>query len=710
MDAGRARARGRDRADGLLLRRPRRPRAVLARRPTRSTAPPSCCGRACRWASSVAAAHHAGRARRVRPRAEPATHLTDRLTRRHMADLEIKNLHVTAGDKQILKGVDLHVRAGEFHALMGPNGSGKSTLANAIMGHPNLEVTEGQILFDGEDITEADPDERARAGLFMAFQYPVAIPGVTVTKYLRMVMNAHREARGEEPISLKDFRKTVEAAMELTQGAARSSRAATSTRASPAARRSAWRSSSSRSSSRRWRCSTRPTRASTSTRSTPSPRGVNTVAAGHRHGRADHHPLPAHPAHGEAAVRAHHVRGPDRQGGRPGARRRSSRSAATAGSATRSRRRGMSLARPRRRPSSRSSRARASPTSTPPRRRRRRGRVIEAMDRYYRDVPREHPPRRLPARRRGDGGLRGRARQGRRVHRLDAPARPSSPATRPRRSTSSRTSWGRANVGAGDLDRGHRRWSTTPTSCRGRCCAQRPGAELAYVADRRRGPARPRRARRAARARAEARRRRARLQRARHDQPDRRDRRAARTPPARSSLVDGAQAVPHMPVDVARARRRLLRLDRPQGLRPDRHRRAARPPRAARGDAAVPRRRAHDRPRRRLRVHLGRAARASSRRARCRSPRRSGSAPPSTASASIGMDAVREHGARRRRLRARAPRARSPGSRSTARADLDAARRAGLVRARRASTRTTSPRSSAARASACAPATTARSR
>ena len=133
-----------------------------------------------------------------------------------MAELQIKNLHVTAADKQILKGVDLHVRPGEFHALMGPNGSGKSTLANAIMGHPNLEVTEGQILFDGEDITEADPDERARAGLFMAFQYPVAIPGVTVAKYLRMVINAHRDARGEQSISLKDFRKTVEAAMELT--------------------------------------------------------------------------------------------------------------------------------------------------------------------------------------------------------------------------------------------------------------------------------------------------------------------------------------------------------------------------------------------------------------------------------------------------------------------------------------------------------------
>jgi Fe-S cluster assembly ATP-binding protein len=134
-----------------------------------------------------------------------------------MAELEIKNLHVSAGDKPILKGVDLRVRSGEFHALMGPNGSGKSTLANALMGHPNFEVTEGQILFDGEDITEAEPDERARAGLFMAFQYPVAIPGVTVTKYLRMVINAHREARGEEPISLKDFRKDVEAAMALTK-------------------------------------------------------------------------------------------------------------------------------------------------------------------------------------------------------------------------------------------------------------------------------------------------------------------------------------------------------------------------------------------------------------------------------------------------------------------------------------------------------------
>jgi Fe-S cluster assembly ATP-binding protein len=133
-----------------------------------------------------------------------------------MAQLEIRNLHVTAGEREILRGLDLAVDRGEIHALMGPNGSGKSTLANAIMGHPGLEVTDGQILFEGEDITGAAPDERARMGLFMAFQYPVAVPGVTVTKYLRTVLNAHREARGEEPIPLKEFRQTVEAAMKLT--------------------------------------------------------------------------------------------------------------------------------------------------------------------------------------------------------------------------------------------------------------------------------------------------------------------------------------------------------------------------------------------------------------------------------------------------------------------------------------------------------------
>src|SRR6185503_4664156 len=127
----------------------------------------------------------------------------------------IRNLYVSAEGKQILKGLDLEVSKGEVHALMGPNGSGKSTLANAIMGHPALDVTDGEITFEGEDITESDPEERSRSGLFMAFQYPVAIPGVTVAKYLRMAVNARREARGEREIKLKDFRKDTEAAMEL---------------------------------------------------------------------------------------------------------------------------------------------------------------------------------------------------------------------------------------------------------------------------------------------------------------------------------------------------------------------------------------------------------------------------------------------------------------------------------------------------------------
>jgi len=132
-----------------------------------------------------------------------------------MADLEIRNLHVSAEGKQILKGLNLEVSAGQIHALMGPNGSGKSTLANAIMGQPTLEVTEGEIRLRGKEITESAPEDRARGGLFMAFQYPVAIPGVTVAKYLRMVVNAQREARGESEIKLKDFRKQTEAAMEL---------------------------------------------------------------------------------------------------------------------------------------------------------------------------------------------------------------------------------------------------------------------------------------------------------------------------------------------------------------------------------------------------------------------------------------------------------------------------------------------------------------
>ncbi len=132
-----------------------------------------------------------------------------------MADLEIQNLHVEVDGKEILKGVDLSVSKGEVHALMGPNGSGKSTLANTVMGHPGYETTEGRILFAGQDVTEAEPDERARLGLFMAFQYPSAIPGVSVVNFLRTAINANRKARGEDPINLKDFRKELEQQMEL---------------------------------------------------------------------------------------------------------------------------------------------------------------------------------------------------------------------------------------------------------------------------------------------------------------------------------------------------------------------------------------------------------------------------------------------------------------------------------------------------------------
>jgi Fe-S cluster assembly ATP-binding protein len=118
-----------------------------------------------------------------------------------MPDLEIKNLHVRTEDREILRGVDLAVSEGEIHALMGPNGSGKSTLANTILGHPAYEVTEGEILFKGDSLTDADPEDRARAGLFLAFQYPAAIPGVSVANFLRMAMNTQRE----EPIMVKEF-------------------------------------------------------------------------------------------------------------------------------------------------------------------------------------------------------------------------------------------------------------------------------------------------------------------------------------------------------------------------------------------------------------------------------------------------------------------------------------------------------------------------
>jgi len=128
-----------------------------------------------------------------------------------MADLEIRDLHVSTDGQEILRGVDLSVSRGEIHALMGPNGSGKSTLASSLLGHPTYEITRGSISFMGEDITEAEPHERANAGLFLAFQYPVAIPGVSVANFLRMAINAKRE----EPIGVKEFRTQLTHAVDL---------------------------------------------------------------------------------------------------------------------------------------------------------------------------------------------------------------------------------------------------------------------------------------------------------------------------------------------------------------------------------------------------------------------------------------------------------------------------------------------------------------
>jgi Fe-S cluster assembly ATP-binding protein len=135
-----------------------------------------------------------------------------------MAQLEIRNLHVALEDgTEIVKGVDLEVDLGQKHAIMGPNGSGKSTLAYALMGHPAYEVTEGQILFDGDDLTELGADERAQRGLFLAFQYPHAIPGVTVTSFLRSAINAKRKAANggeEDPVRIPEFRADLLSAME----------------------------------------------------------------------------------------------------------------------------------------------------------------------------------------------------------------------------------------------------------------------------------------------------------------------------------------------------------------------------------------------------------------------------------------------------------------------------------------------------------------
>jgi Fe-S cluster assembly ATP-binding protein len=131
--------------------------------------------------------------------------------------LEVKGLRASAGDKEILRGIDLTVNAGEVHAVMGPNGSGKSTLAQVIAGHPAYEVTAGQVLYEGRDLLDMDPEERAQAGVFLAFQYPVEIPGISNAYFLRAAYNEIRKARGLEEVDSMDFLDLLEEKLRLVE-------------------------------------------------------------------------------------------------------------------------------------------------------------------------------------------------------------------------------------------------------------------------------------------------------------------------------------------------------------------------------------------------------------------------------------------------------------------------------------------------------------
>ncbi|MCC7204731.1 MAG: Fe-S cluster assembly ATPase SufC [Phycisphaeraceae bacterium] len=134
-----------------------------------------------------------------------------------MSLLEIRNLHAKVEGREILRGLDLTINPGEVHSIMGPNGSGKSTLAGVLTGREAYEVTDGQILFQGQDIGDLSPDERAVAGIFLAFQYPVEIPGVSTTQFLKAAVNAHRKARGQKDIDAVEFLKLVRDKMKMLQ-------------------------------------------------------------------------------------------------------------------------------------------------------------------------------------------------------------------------------------------------------------------------------------------------------------------------------------------------------------------------------------------------------------------------------------------------------------------------------------------------------------
>jgi len=134
-----------------------------------------------------------------------------------MSELDIRNLHVSIEGREILKGVNLSVKQGEVHALMGPNGTGKSTLAYTLLGHPSYEVTQGEVWFKGQNVIELEPDQRSHLGLFLAFQYPVAIPGVTVANFMRSALNAHRRSQNpdDKGMAIPEFRRLLKAKMEL---------------------------------------------------------------------------------------------------------------------------------------------------------------------------------------------------------------------------------------------------------------------------------------------------------------------------------------------------------------------------------------------------------------------------------------------------------------------------------------------------------------
>jgi Fe-S cluster assembly ATP-binding protein len=134
-----------------------------------------------------------------------------------MSQLEIKNLHVNIEGKEILKGLDLTIEQGKVHAIMGPNGTGKSTLAYTLMGHPSYTVTEGEVIYKGQNVLELEPDERSRLGIFLAFQYPVAIPGVTVANFLRTAINARRRAENpdDKGMPIPEFRKLLKEKMAM---------------------------------------------------------------------------------------------------------------------------------------------------------------------------------------------------------------------------------------------------------------------------------------------------------------------------------------------------------------------------------------------------------------------------------------------------------------------------------------------------------------